>query len=176
MTVPATPEQIARFGHIAVLLRRYLATTGMSMGDFAEHVMGSRKSVTHYPWVGGKSAPSLPSRMIMQRMMGVPTDYMVPRNPEAEPGAYPPEPQQLKVPHSWTQRRLAHGAPVTAAPPRQPDKPATRRDVLSFQLHDDGTASVRLVADNLPAEHAKSLLRVLLEAGLPLRDERLAAE
>jgi hypothetical protein len=48
--------------------------------------------------------------------------------------------------------------------------------VLSFQLHDDGTASIRLVAESLPAEHAKSLLRVLLEAGLPLRDERLAAE
>jgi hypothetical protein len=172
----ATPEQIARFGHVAVLLRRYLETTGMSMADFGEHVLGSRKTTSHYPWVGAKQMPGPTSRQRIGRVLGVPASYLLARDPEADPSKYPPEPQQLKVPDSWTRLRLAQAQPVTAAPPRQPDRPAARRDILSFQLHDDGTASVRLVADNLPAEHAKSLLRVLLEAGLPLRDERLAAE
>jgi len=170
MTTPATPEQIARHGHIAVLLRRYLEQTGMRMGDFGEHVLGSRTNLSHYPWVAGRSAPGPASRKRLSRVLGVPAAYLAPRDPEADPGQYPDPPQRLKVPDSWTQLRLAQPQPVTTAPPRQPDKPATRRDLLSFQLHDDGTASIRLVAENLPAEHAKSLLRVLLEAGLPLKD------
>jgi len=176
--IPSTPEQVARHGHIAVLLRRYLDQTGMRMADFHEHVLHvSRGANTGTIWLNAKGTPGPSARQTLSRVMGVPEGFFKARDPDADPRTYPEPPKTLKVPSTWT--RPGH--------PRNADKPSTelavhparsmqlqakppplpaKQPVLSFALYSDNTASVRLQADNLNGDHGKSLLRILLEAGL----------
>jgi hypothetical protein len=168
-TLP-TPEQIARHGHIAVLLRRYLDQTGMRMADFHEHVLRmSRTAGVGSLWLHAKNCPGAPARRTLSRVMGVPEAFFKARDPD-NPQTYPEPPETLKVPSTW----------ISRGHPRNADKPSTelavhpatsvqlqaKQPVLSFALYSDNTASVRLQADNLDGDHGKSLLRILLEAGL----------
>lgn len=180
MTQP-TPESVARHGHVAALLRRYLDSTGMSVADFSHHILGNRNSTTPYLWLRALGSPGPLLRKTLHRKLGVPEAYFVARDPHLPTASYGPEPTELKVPTSWTERKApaeprqavatVPATKLTGRPPNgTPRPPDGRREVLSFRLYDDHTASVRLVADELPAEQGKSLLRVLLEAGLSPAD------
>lgn len=186
----ATPFQIAVRGHVAVMLRRYLRETGMTVADFNEHVIGTaRNATTVYPWVNATGNVSPALRKIMARVMGIPEEFFLPHDPEA--GEPPQAPERLLVPASYTQaKEAAQDAPerprkaLVPVRPSKPGKPTAATSVLleprkaptaaqsprampvlGFQLFADGSSTVQLNA-HLPGDKGKSVLRMLLEADL----------
>lgn len=171
VTIPATPEQVARFGHIAIFLRRYFTETGMGLGDFNEHVLLTRRSATAVSsWRNAKMAPGRGLARQIENTLKVPRGFFSPADIEAPA---PEQPTTYAVPASWMPNPrpgslAAAVGPQKMLPPPQPSveppRPATR-PLVSFHLNDDGTA--RLTVDvTLDTKRATSLFRVLLEAGL----------
>ena len=178
---PATPEQIACYGHIAIFLRQFLEHTGMTRSDFNEHVLDTdRKSSGASLWVNAKGAPAQATANRMAKVLGVPAGFFRPVSPGDPP---PKQPASFEVPASWGQRQrfgslaaavgpqkllIADPAPGPSMHPSYPPPPAQappRKPLVGFTLNDDGTA--RLTVDvTLDTKRATSLFRVLLEAGL----------
>lgn len=159
----ATPEQIARFGHIAILLRRYLTETGMKPADFHEHVLKlDRNATAMYPWLKGVAKPGAHHAHIIGKTLGVPWSFFKPRELDDPAVA---QPETLKVPSSW--KPTPSQNVMVLSPPRL-GRPAAG-DVLSFAI--DRTGSVRLKLDvALPLERGSALLRMLLDAGIVLSE------
>jgi hypothetical protein len=151
----ATPLQIARNGHIAILLRRQLDERQWSVPDLHERIGLKRSSATVYHWLACAGAPGPKYARKLAKLLGV---------PEAE-----------FVPKKLGQEQLPAVLAAPGYPTVGPSKPAVRSpppsgDVLSFHVDSDGMARLRLDV-RLPLATAAPLLRVLLDAGVVMTRE-----
>jgi hypothetical protein len=140
---PATPHEVATYGHIAAALRDFLAQSGISIPELSVRLGLDRGSATPYKWLGGKGAPAPKLRAKLAKVIGIPEAALRARKAgEAVPVSVP----RIEGPHRAPQ-----------AGPTQP--------VLQFAVNDDGTARIRLDV-SLPTAQAVPLLRLLLDAGM----------
>jgi transcriptional regulator with XRE-family HTH domain len=146
-----TLESIARYGHIATLLRRALDDRGWTVGDLNIKLGIARNSTTVYPWLKGFGAPMPGNRVKLAKLLGVAEDALRARDTDTPEG-----------------RRLT-GQPtalvVSPAPGRAVAGARHAGDVLAFTVGTDGYARIKLDV-SLPLATATPLLRMLLDAGL----------
>jgi transcriptional regulator with XRE-family HTH domain len=159
-TQQATPLQIARNGHIAILIRRQLEERQWSIPDLHERIGLSRASATAYHWLASAGAPGPKYVRKLAKLLGVPETEFAPRELDREQ-----LPAVLAAP----------GYPTVG-----PSKPAVRSpppsgDVLGFTVGSDGMARLR-VDVRLPLEAAAPLLRLLLDAGIVMTREATDGE
>jgi transcriptional regulator with XRE-family HTH domain len=151
--VPATAEQILRYGQVAAVLREAMDRKGLSLTDVQRRLNTS--SGTVWTWLAAKSAPSQAFRLRLASMLDVDEAALDWRTYHtAAPIVVTDRPQKL-----------------LPGPRPPPDAPATHKpiDVLQFSVSEDGQAVIRLNA-RLPIEKAAALLRLLLDAGLVTAD------
>ena len=141
---PATPAEIARFGHIAAALRHWMATQKMTPHQL-EQAVGAANA---YPWLNSKGAPGPKFAAKLAKLTGIDVSDLVPRL-----AGKPVE----AVPVVVAKQRVV----AVVAPERRP--------VLSFDIDDTGMARVRLDV-TLDLEQAEPLMRLLLDAKLVSRD------
>jgi hypothetical protein len=133
----ASPIQVARYGHVAALLRAEMAKRKWTNAQFNEALGQPRASPGIYQWLGCKGAPGTKLAPKVAKLLGVPVASLLARRDGASP------PTEVAV----------------LAPPQ----PAVRRaEVLSFSVTDDGHARLRLDV-TLPIEQASALLRTILD-------------
>lgn len=143
---PATPDQIARNGHIAVAIRDFLARKGWKISQLNEAIGLSPERSNVYVWMSGKIAPSSIYQGKLARIMGVPIATLAPKEPSESPGGLPPV--------------LLTG----------PTAASRSRDILTITFAADGSAHIKLDA-TLPAPQAMPIVRLLLDAGLIVNGE-----
>ena len=141
-------QNIARYGHIATLIRTRMSQEDWTITEFSRAFTGETRPQLVHPWVNAKGAPSVQYRAKLAKFLGVPESELQPREEANTP---PPEAQRLK--------RLPQ------APREDGSRPG--RDGLLFSVNETGTARIRLDA-SLPFDEATPLLRMLLDAGLVL--------
>ena len=90
----ATPDEVARYGHIAARLREFMERRGMSTPDLSQALGLPRTSTTAYHWVTCFGAPSPKLRMKLSKVTGIPEAELVQR----QPGEPPPTSTALAVP------------------------------------------------------------------------------
>ena len=151
VAAPATPQQIAAYGHIAAALRDYLKRTGKDVGDLNKAIGVPRGHTSVYHWLNGKGGPGPENRVKLAKLLGCQPDDLAAKVRGKAPDAPVAGPvgkmlQQLQRP------------PAPHPAPRQ-------GDVLAFTVQQDGTARIRLDA-TLPVATAMPLLRMLLDAGV----------
>ena len=137
---PATPEQIARFGHIAVALRSFLDQKGWGPSNLNSAMGKARGNTGIYAILSGKAAPGSVMRAKLSKATGIPEEQF-----------FPKELDDL-VPVRTAKRSYIRGD-------------VTKTDVLSFVVSNDGNVRIQLDA-TLPVESAMPLLQMLLDAGL----------
>jgi hypothetical protein len=151
--IPATPEQIAQFGHIATRLRAFMAERKWKVADLNAALGKERGDSGAHNWLNCKGAPGAVIRPKLAKLTGIPEADLVMR------------------------RRPGDGA-ASERLPAVPISPATRvaptralgADVLGFNVGADGTARLRLDV-TLPLAVATPLLRMLLDAGVVFSGE-----
>jgi hypothetical protein len=136
---PQTPEQITKFGHIAIALRKYLTKHSMKKVDLARAIDGF-SSAQVYNVVNGKHAPGPKLREKLSKATGIPESEL-----------------------------MANETTAVAVIPKGPvgkmlDQ-LQRTDVLSFTVNGNGEARIKLDV-TLPIETAKPLFRLLLDTGV----------
>lgn len=141
---PATPEQIAMYGHIAAMIRAKLKDKGWSIGDLNQAMGYERANTGIYTHVNGKGAPGPKVRERLAKVLGVHEDELRAR---PVPSAAMSERRALAV--------VDAGRPIV----RQ------QGDVLSFTVNHLGMARIKVDA-TLPLDKATPLFRMLLDAGL----------
>ena len=143
---PATPEQVAMFGHIAARLRGFMVERKWKAADLNQAIGRDRGNAGVFQWINGKGGPGPQMRAKLSKLTGIPeTDLMIRRPGEAV-----------------TVERLPAVADRT---PRVATARALGGDVLGFNVGADGTARLRLDV-TLPLATATPLLRMLLDAGI----------
>jgi transcriptional regulator with XRE-family HTH domain len=142
---PATAIQIARYGHVAALLRAEMAKRDWGPAQFNEAMKLGRSNTTIYQWLNCQGAPGPKLAPKVAKLLGVPVANL---------------------------RANLGGTEVAVSEPRRavvlaPSLPVGQRraEVLSFVAMDDGNARIRLDA-TLPIAQAMPLLRMLLDAGM----------
>lgn len=143
---PATPHQIATYGHIAAAMRAFMKEKGYSPGDLNEAMGQVRSHTSVYHWLNGKAGPGPTTRPKLAKVMGISQAELMPRKPGA--------PSASGAPSNELIERM--NIPVKISPPR---------DVLSFMVQEDGLARLRLDV-TMPLVTAGPLLRMLLDAGV----------
>ena len=170
-----TPEEVARYGHIAATLRLYLKTFDMKVSDFARAFYNGSTNI--YGWFNGYQAPPVVHQQRLADFMGVSVKYTTPRElndppPPALPnpkGFRPPPPSTSMVTTEPQRSELvvherepwAPAAPEVMKRYRDPAKP----NPWSYTAHADGTSTIT-VNVTLPNEHAKPLVRLLMDSGI----------
>lgn len=143
---PATPEQIAMYGHIAARLRGFLTERGWKAADLNAALGKDRGDAAAFTWLNGKGGPGATMRPKLAKLTGIPeTDLLIRR-----PG------------DGAARERLP--AVVDRTPRVAPARPLGG-DVLGFVVSPDGMARLRLDV-TLPLAVATPLLRMLLDAGV----------
>jgi hypothetical protein len=147
---PATPLEVAMFGHVAAAIRKAMDAKGWKPADLNRAIGRERGHSGVYGYINAKGAPVPAMRTVISKALGI---------PEA----------QLK------RRRVDDDAPVevaTAEPRalalRTPQAGPTR-PVLQFEVDGEGMARIRLDVA-LPSAQAVPLLRLLLDAGMIMGD------
>lgn len=142
---PATPAQLATYGHVAARLRAELEKREWKVGDFNEAMGAPRGHPNAYNWVTGKTGLASSSRTKVAKVLKIPETELMPR--------------------SESGRVMT----VVSAPIFPSVVPAVRKvsEVLGFSVTDAGEARIRLDV-TLPLAAATPLLRMLLDAGLVL--------
>lgn len=171
-SIAPSPEELARFGHIAAVLRAYCRHFDMSVADFQQYVLRERRTATAvYPWLAARAAPSEARRLVICAGTGITPLHLCERDPDDPRPVPQPDPAAFRLPIGWAGRpRLFKPALQLPAPAEAPAEllspPAPPEpDPLEFQAHADGTATIR-VHKRLPIEHATKLFRVLLDSGV----------
>lgn len=141
---PATPAQIAMYGHIAAALRAFMKEKGWSAGQLNEAMGQVRSHTSVYHWLNSKAGPGPTTRPRLAKVMGVPQAELMPRKPGDA---------------SRRQVVAVSGPPVTVV-----QRPV---DVLSFAVQQNGEARIRMDIV-LPLAQATPLLRMILDAGIVL--------
>jgi hypothetical protein len=156
---PATPEDVARYGHIAALIKQKMAELRLSMADLHEKVGRSRSDSGGYIWLSAKGAPGPATRKKLARLFEVPESALKPRDLKHKPG----KPQlALPVPDKHPARTVA----TMIIPPASPPEP-----ILSYNAHGDGTVTIALNA-RLPVDVAKPLFRTLMDTGIDMGPDK----
>jgi transcriptional regulator with XRE-family HTH domain len=143
-----TPDQLARFGHIAAFLREEMAKREWSSARFNEALGLSPNSTTVYTWLRGSGAPNPEMRAKLAALFAVHESTFMGR--------------EIAGPVK------ASAAPVVTTPVQH--RPGAAQDVLSFSVDANGQARLRLDA-TLPLAVAAPLLRMLLDAGIVFGQE-----
>lgn len=141
---PATPIQVAMFGHIAAAMRQALAAKGWKPADLNRAIGRPRGAPHVYGYINGKGAPRADARKLIAKALGIPETALMAR----KPGQPAPVPSQ-----------------AVALIPATKLAPARVGDVLSFVVSGDGMARIKLDA-TLPLATATPLFRMLLDAGI----------
>jgi transcriptional regulator with XRE-family HTH domain len=145
-TKAITPHDVARYGHIATLMRSEMAKRGWRMADLAERLGLERRATVPYPWMRGYGAPGPMLRPKLTKLLGVPESALTAR----EVG------DQLPA-------VIEAGAGVLA--PQARPQGARGGDPLLFRVLASGEAQIKLDL-TLPLPQATPLLRMLLDAGI----------
>lgn len=148
---PATPDQIARFGHIAAAVREALISKGMTPGEFNIAAGFNRESTYIYQIRSGKQAPSPRLVEALHQVLGINRSDLKPKGKVKMGRPYNP-PVVLPV---------AEGVRV--------------HDVLGFNLDNAGNARLRLDL-TAPVDTVVPLLRMLLDMGLVISKESTTHE
>jgi hypothetical protein len=151
-----SPLQIAKHGHIAVIIRTQLAERKWTVPDFHERLGLKRTASAAYNWLSCAGAPSPEYVRKMAKLFSLPASEFEAREPDAEQ-----LPAVLAAPGYPT---VGPAKPAVRSPP-----PAG--DVLGFSVGADGMARLRLDV-RLPLGLAAPLLRVLLDAGIVMTGDR----
>lgn len=147
MPVPkATPESIARFGHIAAFLRKELKDRDWSQSELTKR-LGANSTSVLAPWIQSRGAPGPDYRKKLAEVFGVEESFFESRSIN---GAAPKE-----------SAPISHHGGIRPGSGRQP----TKNRVLNFALNADGTAHISL---DLQTSKQKGLeiLQFLLNAGI----------
>src|SRR5215831_9016904 len=146
---PATPAQVAMYGHVAAKLRAFLAEKNMKVRDLNLAMSRPPSFTPTYSWVQAKGAPGKKLRPLVSRVTGIPVRDLISRRI----GDAPVEPEVLRpVPQP---RATGNAGPS---------------HVLAFTVDNEGAARIR-VEITLTAVQGVNLLPLLLDAGLVMRDE-----
>lgn len=142
---PASAAEIARNGHVAAMIRKYLQDNNLKIVQFAELI--GFKDMEHkaqlYKWTGAKAVPGHMYRNKIAKLLGVRPEALLPHD-GSEPLAIPPI------------DTLARS--ITLVPKKS-------GDVISFSADAEGMARLRLDA-TMPVVYAMQLLRTIMDAGI----------
>ena len=140
---PATPEQVAKFGHFAATLRKWMKDHDVSIRELNEKLGRAETNTAPYMWINAKMAPGPTLRPLLAKVTGIPGSELMPRSMAPGPGK------------------------AVMILPRQEPTPLVpvARNVLSFIVTNDNMATIKVDA-TLPLETATPLLRMLLDAGV----------
>lgn len=138
---PASPEQIAKWGHIAGIVRAALEAKGMTVSQFNEAAGLARHNSEIYQIRACKSGASPRMARLIHKILGVPVADLAPRAPVKMP-----------IPSK-----------ALAISPRSYHRSAT--DVLGFSIDEGGKARLKLDFTASP-EVVVPILRMLLDLGL----------
>lgn len=136
---PLTPEQITKFGHIAIALRKYLTKHNMKKAELARAIDGF-SSAQVYNCINGKHAPGPELRQRLSQATGIPESELMKKETTAI-------------------------AVIPKGPVGKMLDQLQRNDVLSFSVNGNGEARIKLDV-TLPLEQAKPLFRLLLDTGV----------
>jgi hypothetical protein len=148
---PATPGQIAMFGHIAARLRQVMDERDWKVRDLNVAMDRAETQSDPYVWLAAKGAPSPKMRDRLAKVLKIPVADLMPRDDSTVPMKAERVPRAAPPPRA-----------ETIAPPHPPS-----RDVLNFSINHEGQARIRLDV-TMPALKGAGLLRILMDAGLTL--------
>lgn len=148
----ATPEQIAKYGHVAARLRAELDKRGWAPGDFNDAMGKDRSNGNIYHFLAAKSAPGAVARAEIAEFLDIPEEDLMAR---PESGAL------VKA------ERIQNGEPGRIIPPA----PQIPRDILTFSINAEGEATLRCNVTTT-AHKGAALLTILLNAGLVMTPEQ----
>lgn len=138
--IPATPQQVAMYGHIATALRSYMKANNLSVRAMNVKIGVTPTNTGLYNFVNAKAAPGHATRAKIAKATGIPQADLMPRS-------------------------LATGGAVATVARSTMPLPVKPREVLGFTVDAVGMATLTLNA-TLPLDAATPLLRILLDAGL----------
>jgi hypothetical protein len=141
----ASPEQIARYGHMAASLRKALADRGWTPLDLSKAIGTGDAGSNCYSWAAAKGGIGPKYRKIVAEILGIREEDLMNRD---APPKVPAKPAQAPAPVS---------APVARPAP-------VRAPLLSFTIDHDGNGRIALDV-TLPAADAARLLGLILERG-----------
>lgn len=145
-----TPDQLARYGHIAAFLREEMAKREWTASHLTQALELAPTSTTVYTWLRGSGAPHPNMRARLAALFAVHESTFMGLEIEGPVKA---------------------SAPAAPAPRKTPAPPVrATQDVLSFSVDANGQARIRLDA-TLPLAVAAPLLRMLLDAGIVFGQE-----
>ena len=134
--IPATPKQVAMYGHIAVALREWMARENLTVAEINTRLGVQSSNTGIYNFLNGKGAPGASMRTRLHKVTGIPEADLLPRR--GVPGGIKATPAVVHI---------------------------KAKDVLSFAVDDTGMAVITLHA-RLPLDVAMPLLRMILDAGV----------
>jgi transcriptional regulator with XRE-family HTH domain len=144
---PATPLQVAMFGHVAAALRKAMAARDWKPADLNRAMGKPRGHTGIYNWINGKGAPTEKNRALVSKALGIPEAQLTRRHVDGPPVEVAAEPAlRIEGPH-----RTPQAGPT--------------RPVLQFEVDGEGMGRIRLDV-SLPSAQAVPLLRLLLDAGM----------
>ena len=135
-----TPEQIAKFGHIVIALRKYLEEKDMNVSDFNRAMGYEAGYPATYNVVNGKIAPGAAMRVKITKITGIPESELMPK-----------ETTELTV--------------IPKGPVGKMLDQLQRNDILSFTVNNHGEAKIKFEI-TLPVNEAMPLLRILMDTGV----------
>lgn len=138
----ATPEQIARNGHVAALIRKRLTDLKWKPKDLNAALKLSSGHPTVYSWLSAEMAPGPEYREKLAKIFKTPPENFMPR------------------PLNKTERTeiVVHSATVLAPAPK---------NVLTLAINNQGEARIQLDV-SLPAQQAMALARSLFDFGITI--------
>lgn len=137
----ATPEQIARNGHIAALIRKRLDDLQWKPKDLNAALKLSSGHPTVYSWLSAEIAPGPEYREKLAKIFKMPPENFMPR------------------PLNKTERTEIVSTAVALAP--------APKNVLTLAINNQGEARIQLDV-SLPAQQAMALARSLFDFGITI--------
>lgn len=138
----ATPEQIARNGHVAALLRQRMNEMHWQPKDLNAALKLSGGHPTVYSWLSAESAPGSQYREKLAKIFKMPPENFMPR----------------PLNNAERTEIVAHSATVLAPAPK---------NVLTLAINNQGEARIQLDV-LLPAQQAMALARSLFDFGITI--------
>ena len=137
----ATPEQIARNGHVAALLRQRMNEIQWQPKDLNAALKLADGHPTVYSWLSAENAPGPEYREKLAKIFKTPPENFMPR------------------PLNKTERTEIVSTAVAIAP--------TPKNVLTLAINNQGEARIQLDV-LLPAQQAMALARSLFDFGITI--------
>ena len=149
--LPATPEQIARFGHVAAVLRKYMAEQNINTTELNKQLGYVGSNPGAYKWLASKGGPSPKARAKVTALTGIPESELTPR--------------------AWLERpALGSRVHRVILPHEEPPVICETRDLLQFNVDSNGIATIKLTA-KLKLEDAMPLIQAIVQAGIVMKKD-----